>query len=278
MDSIVSVAWLAENLHNPKVRIVDCRFALGSPTVGKNAYDAGHIPNAVYFDLEQDLSAPIGKHGGRHPLPDLNVFAEKLGKAGIGNDHLVVAYDDQGGAFASRFWWLLRYMGHTEVAILDGGYSKWVNNGHPVTQALPQIEARQFTPQIHSELLVDMETVKANIGKSEVTIIDSREAKRYLGDEEPIDLVAGHIPSAVNYFWKDALAEDGQWRSVDELRAQFSALSTTDEIIVYCGSGVTACPNFLALERAGYKNIRLYAGSWSDWITYPENPIATGAK
>lgn len=278
MESIVSVAWLAENLRHPKIRIVDCRFVLGAPADGKSAYDVGHIPNAVYFDLEQDLSASVGNHGGRHPLPDLHVLVEKLGDAGIGNDHTIVAYDDQGGAFASRFWWLMRYMGHIEVAILDGGYSEWVNAGHPTIQDLPQIEVTQFVPQINADMLVDKETVKANIGKLGVTIIDSRELKRYLGEEEPIDPVAGHIPTAVNYLWKDVLADSGLWKSEDELQKRFANIPPDDEIIVYCGSGVTACPNVLALERAGLNNVRLYAGSWSDWISYEENPIAIGEE
>lgn len=276
MNSVVSVTWLAENLHNPNVRIVDCRFQLGSPDTGRAAYEIGHIPNAVYFDLELDLSAAKGTHGGRHPIPEPKVLSDKLGMAGIGNEHIIIAYDDQGGAFASRFWWLLRYLGHNNVAILDGGFSNWVKEGHPTSQEIPQFEATTFVLNINKNILADMETVRSSIGKNGVTIIDSREAKRYLGQEETIDPIAGHIPSAINYFWKDAITAANQWKSPEELQARFAELSHDDEIIVYCGSGVTACPNFLALERAGYKNIRLYAGSWSDWISYPENPIEKG--
>lgn len=276
LNSIVSTSWLAENTHNPKVRIVDCRFALGDPTAGRNAYEASHLPNATYFDLDQDLSNSIGEHGGRHPLPDIQELSRKLGASGIGNDSIVVAYDDQGGMFAARFWWLMRFMGHHDVAILDGGYSKWMQEGHPTTSQAPQITTATFTPHVNHDLMVDMETVKKSMGTQGITIIDSRDAKRFTGEEETIDPIAGHIPSAKNYFWKGVLTDSGEWKSAEALKEHFSNLSMNDEIIVYCGSGVTACPNVIALERAGYTNVRLYAGSWSDWITYKDNPIATG--
>lgn len=278
MDSIVSTKWLAEHMDQEQVRIVDCRFQLGAPNVGREAYEQGHIPKAIYFDLEQDLSAPKGEHGGRHPLPELSTLATKLGKAGIGNHHWIIAYDDQGGMFASRFWWLLKYMGHSHVAILDGGYSKWVHEGRPITTEVPKFEETSFIPNVQPQRLVDMETVKQNIGKSDVLIIDSRDHKRYTGEEETIDPVAGHIPSAVNYFWKGVLNADGQWKTVEELKRHFSHIPQDQQLIVYCGSGVTACPNVLALERAGYKNVKLYAGSWSDWISYTENPISKGEE
>ncbi len=276
MSSIVSTEWLAQNIHNPNVRIVDCRFALGSPTAGISAYEAEHVEGAIYFDLEQDLSAPKASHGGRHPLPDIEQLADRLGKAGINNDSLIVAYDDQGGMFAARFWWLLRYMGHKQVAILDGGYSKWISEGNATTQQLPLFKEATFIPHINPDLLVNVETVKSSIGKQGTIIIDSRDSKRFTGEEETVDPIAGHIPSAVNYFWKGVLAESGDWKSENELKDHFALLSPNDEIIVYCGSGVTACPNVIALERAGYSNVRLYAGSWSDWISYKDNPIATG--
>lgn len=275
-DSIVSTDWLAEHINEDHVRIVDCRFQLGSPNAGKDAYDHGHIPKAIYFDLEKDLSAPIGEHGGRHPLPDIATLANKLGNSGIGNQHLIIVYDDQGGMFAARFWWLLRYMGHNQVAILDGGYSKWVNEGRSITTEAPHFVATQFIPHVQPELLVDMETVRQNIAKSDVLIIDSRDHKRFTGEEETIDPVAGHIPSAVNYFWKGVLNAEGQWKTEEELKDHFAQIPHDQQLIVYCGSGVTACPNVLALERAGYKNVKLYAGSWSDWISYKENPIAKG--
>jgi thiosulfate/3-mercaptopyruvate sulfurtransferase len=273
MEEIVSLEWLAGHLNRPNIRVIDCRFQLGSPKAGRESYERGHIPHAFYFDLEEDLSSPVGKHGGRHPLPDLDLLADKLGKAGIDADTAVVLYDDQGGPFASRLWWLLRYMGHKKAAVLDGGYSQWVNQGYPVTTEKPVSQPKVFQIQVQKDMLVRMEEVKAKLGEDGVTIIDSRDAKRYRGEEEPIDPAAGHIPGAVNYFWKDSLAADGHWKSAEELRTHFSALSPEDEIIVYCGSGVTACPNVLSLHRAGFKKIRLYAGSWSDWVSYAENPI-----
>lgn len=276
MEAIVQTEWLLQHLHDANVRIVDCRFALGSPAAGRESYEQGHIEGAVFFDLDADLSAPIGPHGGRHPLPDMDTLADKLGKAGIGNDTIVVAYDDAGGAYATRLWWLLRYMGHTAVAILDGGYARWVVENRPITARIPQYATVTYTPMLRQNRLATMEMVRERLGKAGVTIVDSREEKRYAGEEEPIDPVAGRIPEAVHHFWQDVIAPTGEWKSPADLTEQFAAIPKEDEIIVYCGSGVTACPNVLALERAGYTNVRLYAGSWSDWITYPDNPIATG--
>jgi thiosulfate/3-mercaptopyruvate sulfurtransferase len=272
---LVSMEWVKERLESKDVRIADCRFVLGQPAHGREAYWVEHIPGAVYFDLEQDLSGPKQAHGGRHPLPDLAEFARKLGHAGIDEKITIAAYDDQGGAMASRFWWLLQYLGHTEVYVMDGSFSQWKAKGYPVTAELPAVEPRIFTPNLQGHMLISMEEVKQRIGKEGTVIIDSREAKRYKGIEETIDPVAGHIPRAVNYFWKDSLNEAGFWKSEAEQRERFRAVNPSDEIIVYCGSGVTACPNILALKEAGYRNVKLYAGSWSDWISYPENPIET---
>ncbi|MFC4767855.1 sulfurtransferase [Effusibacillus consociatus] len=272
---LVSMECVKDQLENPKVRIIDCRFVLGQPTVGKEEYLAEHIPGAFYMDLEQDLSGPIKEHGGRHPLPDLAEFPRKLGNVGIDETVTVVAYDDQSGAMASRLWWLLQYLGHPEVYVMDGVFSQWKAKGYPVTAELPKAESKTFTAKVQKHMLVNMEEVKERIGKEGTIIIDSREEKRYKGIEEPIDRVAGHIPSAVNHFWKDGLNERGTWKTRDEQKERFQAVKPSDEVIVYCGSGVTACPNVLALKEAGYTNVKLYAGSWSDWITYPENPIAT---
>lgn len=275
MSHLVNMDWLVEHLNDPEVRVVDCRFVLGQPHAGRESYLAAHLPRALYFDLELDLSAPVGKHGGRHPLPDITELADKLGAAGIGANTKVVAYDDQGGAMASRFWWLLQYLGHEETYVLDGGFTKWQASGHPVTDELPTPQATTFTPQPQAHLLVSIDELKTKIGQEGVTLIDSREAVRYRGEQEPIDPVAGHIPSAINHFWKDALQENGQWKPTEEQQARFQGLQPEQELIVYCGSGVTACPNILALRQAGYQNVRLYSGSWSDWVSYSDNPIAT---
>jgi len=277
MRNIVTMKWLLARLYEEHQAIVDCRFQLGKPDAGREAYEAGHIPGAIYLDLERDLSAPVGEHGGRHPLPDLDDLAAKLGAAGIDASVRVVVYDDQGGAMASRLWWLLRYMGHENVAVMDQGFTAWIEAGYPVSDAAPAVRVpKKLVPQVQDDMLVPVEEVRRAVRDRSAVLIDSREAPRYRGEVEPIDRVAGHIPSARNRFWKDALGADGQWKSGEEQRARFADWTEGDRLIVYCGSGVTACPNVLALEEAGFRNVRLYAGSWSDWISYEGNPVATG--
>ncbi|UQZ84832.1 3-mercaptopyruvate sulfurtransferase [Paenibacillus konkukensis] len=279
MQHIVSQEWLFEHGTDEHIVIVDCRFALGHPHSGAEAYAALHIPGAVYFDLEEDMSAAKSAHGGRHPLPDWEAFAAKLGKVGIGRDSTVIAYDDQGGAMASRFWWMLRYLGHEKVYVLDGGFARWKESGYPVTDEPPAAHHETtFTPKPQEHLVLSMEEVKERIGRPGTVLIDSREERRYLGLEEAIDPVAGHIPGAKNYFWKDSLDDQGGWKDGAKLRERFAALQDADEIVVYCGSGVTACPNVLALAEAGLPNVKLYAGSWSDWVSYKDNPVATGKE
>jgi thiosulfate/3-mercaptopyruvate sulfurtransferase len=276
MKNVVSVDWLQERLDEAKV--VDCRFVLGQPVAGQEAYRQAHLPGAVYADLEEVLSAPKGVHGGRHPLPDVDKLAAWLGAQGITRDDVVVAYDAQDGAMASWFWWLLRYLGHEKVYVLDGGWNAWRRKGLPMTSEVPQPTAVQYVPQVQEEMLVSMEEVRQKIGQEGVVLIDSREEKRYLGIEEPIDPVAGHIPGAINRFWKEGVREDGTFRGASEQAERFADLREAREIVVYCGSGVTACPNVLALEEAGFSGVRLYAGSWSDWISYAENEVETGKR
>lgn len=277
MGAIVSKRWLLARMFEPDMVIVDCRFQLGQPEAGYQAYLEAHIPGAVYLDLEQDLSGPVGPHGGRHPLPDNDAFVRTLRKAGIGNDSRVVAYDDQGGAMASRLWWMLRYMGHESVYVLEEGFHSWQQAGFPVTAERNVVVPAYFEPNPQPDMIVDAAQVKAKLRKEGVVLIDSREAPRYRGETEPIDASAGHIPGAANLFWKENLAADGIWKTAEQLRERFAShAKDTEEIIVYCGSGVTACPNVLALTEAGFTGVKLYAGSWSDWISYEGNPIATG--
>jgi len=276
MKHIVSVEWLAERLTHEDVVIVDTRFQLGQPEAGREAYETSHIPGAVYLDLERDLSAPIGEHGGRHPLPDTQELAEKLGQSGISNQSIVVAYDDQGGAMASRLWWLLRYLGHDQVYVLEAGYTVWQEAGLPVSEAQLSYAAAQFVPQLRPELVVDAAYVRERIGQPGTILIDSREAPRYRGEHEPIDKAAGHIPGARNKFWKEVLTADGRFKSQPELEQSFATLPKDQQLIVYCGSGVTATPNVLGLSEAGYGNVKLYAGSWSDWSSNPDNPVTVG--
>lgn len=276
MEYTVSPRWLLARLYEPELVIADCRFLLSDPQAGRNAYEQDHIPGAVYLDLEQQLSGPVTSHGGRHPLPGTDELAAAIGKAGISRQSIVVAYDDQGGAFAARLWWLLRHLGHERVYVMEQGYSAWKGAGYPVTDNQPVRVPATYQPEPKYEMLANMEDVREASQHGTALLIDSREPRRYQGLEEPIDAKAGHIPGAVNKFWKDSLDEQGNYLGADELKARFKEADPAQEIIVYCGSGVTACPNVLALKKAGFRNVKLYAGSWSDWISYEENPVATG--
>lgn len=251
------------------LKVIDCRFALGDIDLGRTQYETSHIPGAYYLDLNRDLSSPPGIHGGRHPLPDDRVLSTKLAAMGINAGTLVVAYDDSRFAFASRLWWLLRYYGHAQVAILDGGYDNWVKAGYEVTEDLPKVaESGNFQPQIRSDWIVEIEGVRAIQNSPAHVLIDSREPDRYQGKTEPIDRVAGHIPSAVNYPWQGVSNPTGFALSIEAQQQRWAGISPELEPIVYCGSGVTACVNLLSLELAGIDRAKLYPGSWSDWISY----------
>lgn len=270
---IVSASWLAENLTNPQIVIADCRFSLADSTRGYQQYQMGHIPNAHYFHLNHDLSSPVGRHGGRHPLPTLDPLVKKLESAGVQSGNgadstLVIAYDDSRFAFAARLWWLLRYLGHTQVAVLDGGFQHWQSTGYPVTQDIPSPQSGHLDLHIQSNWAVDIHHVKSRKDRDKVVLVDSRDATRYRGEHEPIDPVAGHIPGAVNYPWQEVTDNDGFLRSPHEQQQRWAPIHQADEIIVYCGSGVTACVNLLSLNYAGIEHAKLYAGSWSDWCSY----------
>lgn len=274
MKFIVDSNWLNNQLGNENVRIIDCRFDLGNQNKGLDEYLQDHIPGALYFDLNKDLSGRVELHGGRHPLPDLAELQDKLSAAGIDKDTTVVAYDEMGSPYAARLLWLLHYLGHEKVYILNGGYKKWVSESLPISSDIPTYERKEFLPSKKHELLAEMAEVKEKLHKFKSTmIIDSRDYSRYQGIEEPIDRIGGHIPSAKNFFWKNVLDENGMWKDIEELQENFNSLPKEKEMIVYCGSGVTACPNFIALKEAGYPNVKLYVGSWSDWISYKENII-----
>lgn len=273
VKSLVSAAWLHEHLEHPRIAIADCRFALMQPELGQQQYQEGHIPGAYYFDLNRDLSSPVGKHGGRHPLPDSRLLAAKLAAIGVHSDApegptLVVAYDDSRMAFASRLWWLLRYLGHKQVAILDGGFAAWKSAGYSINSTTPPAKLGHFIPNIQTDQAIDIEQVKARKDLPAVSLVDSREPERYRGEKEPIDPIAGHIPGAVNYPWQDVTTEQGYARPIADQRDRWMALTEAEEIIVYCGSGVTACVNLLSLDLAGIPNAKLYPGSWSDWCSY----------
>lgn len=274
-QTVLSAPWLYEHLDDPQVVIADCRFSLADPELGRQQYQASHIPGAYYLDLNQDLSSPVGQHGGRHPLPNPVELADKLSAMGVNSQTLVVAYDDSRFAFAARLWWLLRYLGHDRVAVLNGGFKGWLSGGYPVTDAISNRDRSRFVPRLQQEKVVDIAAVIARKDREAVMLVDSRESDRYRGEREPIDRIAGHIPGAVNHPWQEVSDDQGYLRSEPEQRRHWEKLNLAEEILVYCGSGVTACVNLLSLEMAGIHTGKLYAGSWSDWCSYQNLPSST---
>jgi len=273
-DEIVEATWLKEHLEDPQVVIVDCRFSLADPSEGQKHYETGHIPGAYYLDLNKDLSGPVAIHGGRHPLPNPTELASKLEAIGVWKDEtLVVAYDDSRFAFAARLWWLLRYLGHDRVAVLDGGFTGWKSAGYPVTDRVSSRPTGTFVPQVRTRWVVDIDAVKTRKDLPNVMLVDSRDPERYQGLREPIDPIAGHIPGAVNFPWKEVTDSHGFVQPLTEQSRRWESISSgtvpeKSEVIIYCGSGVTACVNLLSLELAGKSGGKLYAGSWSDWCSY----------
>lgn len=277
MTNLISVERLKSRLSNKQDNtiIIDVRFKLNDEDAGRKMYLESHLPGAVYLDLNKDLSGRVEKHGGSHPLPDFDMFISKLENIGIDKDTTIIIYDEGNDMFAARLWWLLEAIGHTKVYILEGGFREWIEEGNEVTAELPTIKPKTYKAKFQDEKVVDMKTVKEKLKKG-TTLIDSRTEDRYLGDFEPLYSKAGHIPGAKNYPWNSVLSEDGEWLKGKALEEHFSGLDKDEEIIVSCGSGVSACVNILALKALGYKNVKLYSGSFSDWISYPENEIEIG--
>lgn len=281
-DNIVSVDWLAKRLGSDDVVIADCRFELADPTAGRRAYDEAHIPGAIYFDLDQDLSSPARGPGGRHPLPPVEQTVALFGRAGIGDGVKVVCYDAQRGMIAARLWWMLRYLGHREVALLDGGYDAWLAAGHPVSAEVTVPTPRIFVPRLQSDMIATQDEVRAITAETEPTatvLIDARAPERYRGEVEPLDPVAGHIPGAVNVPWEAHVDGSGRFLSPAALAEQYAGvIDNATDTIVHCGSGVSGCVNILGLEQAGRPGARLYVGGWSDWCSDPANRVATGPE
>ena len=277
--TLVNTEILAKRLSDSHWVIVDCRFDLLNPEAGFAQYREGHIPGAVYADLNRDLSGPVTADSGRHPLPDPDAFKAAMGRFGVDGSKQVVAYDDAGGMLASRLWWLLRYYGHAAVAVLDGGFSQWQREGRPVEAGVHQNAPAQFNGKPQRGWVVGLDEVEMNLRKTHFQLIDSRSPERYRGELETIDPVAGHIPGAQGHFYGSNLNEAGEMRPTTQLREQFEALfdgKKPQETVFYCGSGVSACHNLLALEHAGLSGAKLYAGSWSQWCKDPGRPIAKG--
>jgi thiosulfate/3-mercaptopyruvate sulfurtransferase len=282
-QTIISAAELLRHLDDPSWVVIDSRFALAEPERGRRDYEAGHIPGAVYAHLNLDLSSQVlpGKTG-RHPLPDLDLFTGKLSAWGIDSDAQVVVYDDSGGAMAGRLWWMLRWLGHSPVALLDGGWQAWLKAGSPVVAGSQPGGSvahtrRKFIPHPRPELLATVDQVQALRLDPSARVLDARNPERYRGEIEPIDPVAGHIPGAVSAPYADLINADYSLKNVDEIRAIYRPLlGQTDisRVISYCGSGVTSALNLIALLHAGFGEGRLYLGSWSEWITDPNRPVA----
>ena len=268
-EDLIEAEELGQGLHAANLVVLDVRFDLADPTAGERAYREGHIPGAVFLDLERDLAAPRGPHGGRHPLPTVQHLEAVFGRAGVGPASEVVVYDED-GMYAPHAWWLLRYLGHDRVRVLNGGLNAWRTLGLPLETQVPRVEARRFVAHPHTEWVAEREEVE-HLGKDRI-LIDARAPERYRGEYEPIDPRAGHIPDAVNAFWKEGLDDEGRWRGAEEQKRRFAFAEGAREIIAYCGSGVTACSDLFALHLAG-RTGRVYHGSFSDWASYPDLPV-----
>lgn len=278
-STLISAAELARRLEDPGWAVCDCRHDLANTAAGRQAYAESHIPGARFLHLDEDLSAPLTGRNGRHPLPDPEKFGRRLGELGISNTSQVVAYDASGGFYAARLWWMLRWAGHDAAAVLDGGWGAWLRAGHPVTAQLPHVIPGKFIPHLRPELALDAASVTAALGKARPLLLDARSPDRFRGENETLDPVAGHIPGAANRFFRLNLDADGRFKPAAALRQEFNAVTGAvppADVVHYCGSGVSACHNLLAMEAAGLSGSRLYPGSWSEWVADPSRPIATG--
>jgi len=275
--TLISVADLAKHLDDPAFIIFDCRHELTNPESGVKAYAQSHIPNALFAHLDRDLAAPLTGHNGRHPLPDPSVFAEWLARMGVSSDKQVIGYDNAGGVYSSRLWWMLRWIGHQSVAVLDGGWQAWLAAGQPVSAEVRVPKPARFAGKPEKSA-VDAKYVLEHLQSPDMVLIDARANDRYHGQNETIDPIGGHIPGARNRFFKDNLTPQGFFKSPQQLRDDFKPLvgsGSPEQIVSQCGSGVTACHNLLAMEIAGLRGGRLYPGSWSEWIADPSRPRAT---
>ncbi len=273
MIALIDIDWLSEHNYDENLRIIDCRFSLGNPSEGRQLYKESHIPGAVFFDLEKDLSGYVKKHGGRHPLPNMKNFLRKVEDVGIDNDTTVIIYDEKEGAFSGRCWWLFQYIGHEKVYILNGGFSAWKKAGGKTESSVPVYPQKSYRPSFNETIAASLDEVRSIAsGERDIPLIDSRSRERYLGHEEPIDRIPGHIPRAINLPWTDGV-KDGYFIPGVEQNERFSHLNKRDPVIVYCGSGVTATPNFIALKEAGFNHVKLYIGSYSDWVSYNDHKV-----
>lgn len=276
--TLVQADVLSVALGRPDLVIVDCRFSLLDPHLGEQSWHRSHIPGAAYAHLERDLSDMSRKGEGRHPWPDAETFCAKLTRWGIAPGSQVVAYDDGDGAYAARLWFLLRALGHEKVAVLDGGWTRWTSLGLPASSLTREPASQRYVANFDTSRLLDAEAVEAHLAAGGM-LVDARAAARFRGEEEPLDKVAGHVPGAVNRPYADNMA-GGRFKPPMQLADEYRALLAgrdPSEVVVMCGSGVTACHNLLAMERAGLRGAKLFTGSWSGWLADPRRPVATGA-
>lgn len=285
-NTIISTDDLARIIGESGLVLFDARFSLQDTSLGRKLYDQGHLPGAHYADLDQNLSRLDKKSGCRHPLPNPDDFCRFLGLAGVMPNSQIVAYDSANSAMAARLWWLCKWVGHENVAVLDGGYQAWVTSGLPITMESPSPKNQSGIASVNTypgspnpKMTLATEAIEKGIGQEDFVLVDAREAVRFRGETEPIDPVAGHIPGAKNRFHRSNLGEDGSFKDAARLREEFEALlgaRPASELVCQCGSGVTACHNLLALAVAGIDGARLYPGSWSEWCSDPARPVATG--
>lgn len=272
MKNFVDNIWLEDKLYGSDIVILDARGELDDPNAGEILFDSGHIPNAQYVSMEEVMSGEKGEHGGRHPLPDIDKFVEDMKGFGVDDDSTVVIYDDGDLTFAGRLLWLLRYIGKDNVFVLKGGYPEWVSSGGEITDSTPSVrKSENLSVNINEDIKRDMDYVRDSIGKDGVVLVDSRSKERFTGENEPRDSKAGRIPSAVNYP-QGKLLEMEDFPSEESLKEFYKDLKDSDEIIVYCGSGISATVNYMFMEEAGFEP-KLYPGSFSDWISYEENEV-----
>ncbi|HET9694934.1 MAG TPA: sulfurtransferase [Steroidobacteraceae bacterium] len=281
-QTLVTAEHAATRLIDPRLRVFDCRYELGNPAAGREAYLRGHLPGAIHVDLSHDLAAPQTPTSGRHPLPPPDGFAARLRAWGVNEDSLLLAYDDASGMWAARFWWMAaKWLGHPHVAVLEGGLRGWTARGLPLTTDIPTPRpAGDFAGRHDPGAIADADATRAAADSADWRVLDARAAERYRGEIEPIDAVAGHIPGAVNHPTASVVAADGSFLPRSELRAAFErdlGGVAPERTVAYCGSGVTACHLLLALEHAGLPGAKLYPGSWSEWSRDPTRPVARGS-
>jgi thiosulfate/3-mercaptopyruvate sulfurtransferase len=279
-NTLISTNQLAAALDTPDPPcVVDCRYDLTNEAWGHAEYRRGHIPGAVYASLGHDLAGPKTGWNGRHPLPSIETMAATFSRFGIGPGTQVVAYDQESGMYASRLWWMLRYLGHDAVAVLDGGWAQWTREERPTREREETRAAARFRPDVRNRYVVESADVERLSSSGGATLIDARSPERFEGRVEPIDRVAGHIPRARNVYYRDLVTEAGRMMSADAIRARFAEAlggSSPADVVMYCGSGVTACHSLLAMEHAGLRGARLYPGSWSEWSSDPKRPVEIG--